>query len=69
MPRPSARSSVADQCALVLARKRIDQVEADPVEMALRGFQRGKALGTRMRAAEEGERSIVEALQAKAERD
>ena len=41
---PSAWPSVADQLVLAVAGQRVDEVEADPAEMLLRGFQRARSL-------------------------
>src|SRR3982750_4705928 len=46
-----------------VARKRVDQVEADSSEMVLCDFEGLPSLACRMRAAEEGEFLIVETLQ------
>src|SRR5438874_9359551 len=50
-----------------VARKRVNQIEADSSELVLRDFERLPPLACRMRAAEEGELLIVEALQAERE--
>ena len=49
-----------------VAGKRIDQVEADPSEIPLRDFKRAETFARRMGAAEEAQRLIIEALQARA---
>src|SRR5688500_2938996 len=58
---------VTARALLFVARERADQVEADPFEMALPGVERRESLRRRMRAAEEGELLVVEALQPEAQ--
>ena len=48
----------------VVAGKRVDQIEADSVHCRLRGIKGSQSFGRRVGAAQEGERFIVEALQA-----
>ena len=51
----------------VVAGERVDEVEADAVDRALRGGERALALVGGVGAAEEGEAGVVEALQAEAD--
>src|SRR6185369_7947063 len=48
-----------------VARKRVDQVEADPSEVSLRDLERPPPLPCGMRPAQEAEHLVVEALQPK----
>ena len=52
---------------LGLVGQRIDQVEADPAEIALRRLERDKAFTRTVGAAEETQCGIVEALKAERE--
>ena len=65
MPRPERKRAgkLGFPVGKRLARPGIDQVEAHPPEMALRGIERGQPLGHVMRAPQKMERLIVQRLQ------